>query len=76
MKNNRNFYCQCLHEIENGLPRTKFCFLPCHDQRQILRERKEELETKNKKEKELRFKEEEKYFNQEDNCGEYTDDCT
>lgn len=32
-------FCQCLHEIENGLPRTQFCFVACSDQRQILRER-------------------------------------
>ena len=24
--------CQCLHEIENNLPHTKFCFIPCRAQ--------------------------------------------
>ena len=32
-------YCQCLYEIENKLPRTKFCFAPCPDQRRILENR-------------------------------------
>lgn len=25
--------CVCLHEINNGLPRTKHCLVPCTDQR-------------------------------------------
>ena len=33
-------HCQCLYEIENQLPRTKFCFAPCSAQRKILRSRK------------------------------------
>lgn len=34
-----NFACRCLHEIENDLPRTKFCFIPCRGQREILSQR-------------------------------------
>lgn len=26
--------CQCLYEIENNLPRTKFCMVPCKAQRE------------------------------------------
>ena len=33
-------FCQCLHEIENKLPRTKRCFMPCRNQRIILQQRK------------------------------------
>ncbi len=33
----REPFCQCLHEIENKLKRTKFCFMTCRDQREILR---------------------------------------
>jgi hypothetical protein len=32
-------HCQCLYEIENKLPRTKFCRVACSDQHQILEER-------------------------------------
>lgn len=32
-------HCQCLYEIENNLPRTKYCFMACHDQHMILHER-------------------------------------
>lgn len=32
-------HCQCLYEIENNLPRTQHCFMPCSDQYEILRER-------------------------------------
>lgn len=32
--------CQCLHEIENNLPRTKFCFIPCAAQRLLRKEAK------------------------------------
>lgn len=32
--------CQCLYEIENNLPRTKFCFVPCHAQRMQLNQMK------------------------------------
>jgi hypothetical protein len=35
----KELHCQCLHEIENNLPRTKFCFMACLDQRKILHER-------------------------------------
>lgn len=34
-------FCQCLHEIENKLPRTRFCFVACDDQYEILRRRNE-----------------------------------
>ena len=36
----KKFHCLCLHEIENDLPRTKFCFKACSDQFEILAERK------------------------------------
>lgn len=29
-------YCQCLFELENNLPRTKYCFVACTNQRTIL----------------------------------------
>lgn len=32
-------FCQCLHEIENKLKRTKYCFVPCSDQRLIIQRR-------------------------------------
>lgn len=32
--------CRCLYEVENQLPRTKLCIVPCRAKRQILRERK------------------------------------
>lgn len=32
-------FCQCLHEIENKLPRTKHCFMPCADQQDILKQK-------------------------------------
>lgn len=32
-------FCQCLHEIENNLPRTISCFITCEDQHRILRDR-------------------------------------
>lgn len=42
-----NPFCQCLHEIENKLPRTKFCFIACREQRMIMHERyKAELAAK------------------------------
>lgn len=48
--------CICLHEIENNLPRTKFCFMACLSQSKILRERekrkKQEEEKSNKDKKE------------------------
>jgi len=30
--------CTCLNEIRNGLPRTKFCFMPCSAQRAMMEE--------------------------------------
>ena len=39
-------HCQCLYEIENKLPRTKFCFAACNDQWKILNER-EKAKSKN-----------------------------
>lgn len=38
--------CQCLFEIENKLPRTKFCFKPCEAQRQIRKIKKDKLDNK------------------------------
>lgn len=32
-------YCQCLFEIENKLPRTQHCFMPCFAQGEVLRAR-------------------------------------
>lgn len=31
-----NGHCQCLHEINNGLPRTKFCLIPCAAQKEMM----------------------------------------
>lgn len=36
-------FCQCLHETENNLERTKHCFMPCENQHTILTERVEML---------------------------------
>jgi len=36
--------CQCLYEIENGMPRTKFCLVPCSDQKEMLREKRQPIE--------------------------------
>lgn len=33
--------CSCLYELENGLRRTKYCFVACSAQKQILKEREE-----------------------------------
>lgn len=33
--------CTCLYELENRLRRTKHCFVACHAQLQILKEREE-----------------------------------
>lgn len=35
-------FCRCLHEIENKLPRTKYCFKSCSDQHLILEGRKKQ----------------------------------
>lgn len=35
-------FCRCLHEIENGLQRTKFCFIACAEQMEILRQREKD----------------------------------
>jgi len=40
--NRNNEYCQCLYEIENNLPRTKYCFMACKAQLIILSQRKNE----------------------------------
>ena len=41
----KKLHCQCLHKIENNLPRTQRCMMPCNEQRQILSNReKEEME--------------------------------
>ena len=36
--------CQCLYEIENGMPRTKFCLVPCSGQKEMLREKRQPIE--------------------------------
>ena len=36
---NQRFFCRCLYEIENNLPRTQHCFVPCQDQIKILEQR-------------------------------------
>lgn len=36
--------CQCLYEIENGMPRTKFCFAPCSGQKEMLKDKKLPIE--------------------------------
>ncbi len=42
--------CICLMEIENNLPRTKFCFMACDAQLEIIKER-QKIEDENKKDK-------------------------
>ena len=36
--------CQCLYEIENGMPRTKRCFAPCSGQKEMLRDKRQPIE--------------------------------
>ncbi len=36
--------CQCLYEIENGMPRTKFCVTPCIGQKEMLRDKNQPIE--------------------------------
>jgi hypothetical protein len=36
--------CQCLYEIENGMPRTKFCLKPCSGQKEMLKEKNQPIE--------------------------------
>lgn len=36
--------CQCLYEIENGMPRTKFCTTPCNGQKDMLIEKNQSIE--------------------------------
>lgn len=36
--------CQCLYEIENGMPRTKRCFAPCSGQKEMLIEKRKPIE--------------------------------
>lgn len=36
--------CQCLYEIENGMPRTKTCNAPCEGQKEMLIEKKQPIE--------------------------------
>jgi hypothetical protein len=36
--------CQCLYEIENGMPRTKFCQSPCSDQKEALKEKDQPID--------------------------------
>ncbi len=42
--------CRCLYEIENELPRTQFCFMPCRAQDEILRERMKQEQIQKEKE--------------------------
>lgn len=37
--------CQCLYEIENGMPRTKFCLAACSAQKEMLRDKKKPIDT-------------------------------
>lgn len=39
MQTTKKLHCQCLYEIENKLPRTKFCLTACRDQWDILNDR-------------------------------------
>ena len=36
--------CQCLYEIENGMPKSKSCLTPCSGQRQMLIEKNQPIE--------------------------------
>ena len=36
--------CQCLYEIENGMPRTKLCLIPCSGQKEMLLEKNQPIE--------------------------------
>ena len=36
--------CQCIYEIENGMPRTKFCMVPCSGQKEMLKEKGQTIE--------------------------------
>ena len=47
MNTTKRLHCQCLYEIENKLPRTKFCFAPCSAQREIINQRSK-IKKKNK----------------------------
>ena len=35
--------CQCLYEIENGMPRTKFCVTPCIGQKEMFRDKNQPI---------------------------------
>lgn len=48
-KTTKRPFCKCLYEIENNLPRTMFCFMPCRDQEEIMRQREEAEKRKNEK---------------------------
>ena len=37
--------CQCLFEIENGMPRTKSCIKPCKGQKEMLKDKKKPINT-------------------------------
>lgn len=41
-------FCKCLYEIENNLPRTQYCFMPCIAQGRILEKRRKIAEEINK----------------------------
>lgn len=36
--------CQCLYEIENGMPKTKLCLIPCDGQKEMLLEKNQPIE--------------------------------
>jgi hypothetical protein len=36
--------CQCLYEVENGMPRTKLCLSPCSSQKAALIEKNQEID--------------------------------
>ena len=36
--------CQCLYEIENGMPKSKSCIVPCSGQRQMLIDKNQPIE--------------------------------
>lgn len=48
--------CLCLHQIENNLPRTIRCLIPCEDQRRELKERRLAIERKYPVSKVIYFK--------------------
>ncbi len=43
----RKPHCQCLHESENKLPRTKRCLITCRDYYEIMKGRKNDSKNEN-----------------------------